>query len=225
MLQRRDGFTPDWTTLTEHQKKAIYCACAVSDRAHEAVVQLFDFADIPIEEEKAIVVAGLSDIPTGARNWPNRMVAYGIPMTMTSSIASGPSWRRSSEATSTQPPGWPCPRRSPTEFELDRTQDRITIGGRMFLLSMLVSLTVLWAITPGRRAIVSNRALQEFFQVTSYNAGFLTESLEHVLILSYVMAASSWSSQSITMFIFLVQRSAWSRSAWRIVTSIRSGRS
>ena len=91
------------------------------------------------------------------------------------------------------------------EFELDRTQDRITIGGRMFLLSMLVSLTVLWAITPGRQVIVSNRVLQEFFQVTSYNAGFLTESLEHVLILSYVMAASILVITPITMFIFLVR--------------------
>ena len=206
MLQRRDGFTPDWTTLTEDQKKAIYCACAVSDRAHEAVVQLFDFADIPIEEEKAIVVAGLSDIPTGARNWPNRMVAYGILMTMTSKdrlwslmakVVGGNVYSASWVA-------MPSPIAHP-EFELDRTQDRITIGGRMFLLSMLVSLTVLWAITPGRQVIVSNRVLQEFFQVTSYNAGFLTESLEHVLILSYVMAASILVITPITMFIFLVR--------------------
>ena len=70
---------------------------------------------------------------------------------------------------------------------------------------MLVSLTVLWAITPGRQVIVSNRVLQEFFQVTSYNAGFLTESLEHVLILSYVMAASILVITPITMFIFLVR--------------------
>ena len=206
MLQRNDGFTPDWGTLSEDQKKAIYCLCAVSDKAHASVVQLFDFADIPIEEEKAIVVAGLSDIPTGVVNWPNRMVAYGILMTMTSKERLWP-WMAKVVGGNIHSAQWvamPSPIAHP-EFELDRMQDRITIGGRMYLLSMLVSLSVLSLITPGQQVISSNKVMQEWLGVTSYNAGLFIESFEHAFVLYYIMIFAIAIITPITLFIFLVR--------------------
>ena len=207
MLQRRDGFTPDWTTPTEDQKKAIYCACAVSDRAHEAVVQLFDLCGHPHRGGEGHRGGRPLGHPhrcsqlaqSHGRLWhPDDDDLEGSPL-----VPHGEGRRR--QRLLSLLGGHALADRPPRVRKLDRTQDRITIGGRMFLLSMLVSLTVLWAITPGRQVIVSNRVLQEFFQVTSYNAGFPTESLEHVLILSYVMAASILVITPITMFIFLVR--------------------
>jgi hypothetical protein len=206
MLQRNDGFTPDWGNLSEDQKKAIYCLCAVSDKAHASVVQLFDFADIPIEEEKAIVVAGLSDIPTGVVNWPNRMVAYGILMTMTSKERLWPLMAKvvGGNIHSASWVAMPSPIAHP-EFELDRMQDRITIGGRMYLLSMLVSLSVLSLITPGQQVISSNKVMQEWLGVTSYNAGLFIESFEHAFVLYYIMIFAIAIITPITLFIFLVR--------------------
>ena len=206
MLQRNDGFTPDWGSLSEDQKKAIYCLCAVSDKAHASVVQLFDFADIPIEEEKAIVVAGLSDIPTGVVNWPSRMVAYGILMTMTSKERLWPLMAKvvGGNIHSTSWVAMPSPIAHP-EFELDRMKDRITIGGRMYLISMLVSLTVLSLITPGRQVISSNKVMQEWLGVTSYNAGLFIESFEHAFVLYYIMIFAIAIITPITLFIFLVR--------------------
>ena len=206
MLQRNDGFTPDWGTLSEDQKKAIYCLCAVSDKAHASVVQLFDFADIPIEEEKAIVVAGLSDIPTGVADIPNRMVAFGILMTMTSKERLWPLMAKvvGGNIHSASWVAMPSPIAHP-EFELDRMQDRITIGGRMYLLSMLVSLSVLSLITPGQQVISSNQSMQEFLGVTAYNAGLFVESLEHAFVLYYIMIFAIAIITPITLFIFLVR--------------------
>ena len=193
-------------TLSEDQKKAIYCLCAVSDKAHASVVQLFDFADIPIEEEKAIVVAGLSDIPTGVVNWPSRMVAYGILMTMTSKERLWPLMAKvvGGNIHSTSWVAMPSPIAHP-EFELDRMKDRITIGGRMYLISMLVSLTVLSLITPGRQVISSNKVMQEWLGVTSYNAGLFIESFEHAFVLYYIMIFAIAIITPITLFIFLVR--------------------
>ena len=62
------------------QQKQQSILCVLYDEAHECVLLLFDFSDIPIEEEKAIVTAGLSDLPSGIFNAPSRSSQWQYSM-------------------------------------------------------------------------------------------------------------------------------------------------
>ena len=150
-VRKKTTDIPRWSNLSIQQKQAIYTLCVVSDEAHECVLLLFDFSDIPIEEEKAIVTAGLSDLPSGIFNAPSRFLAMAILNVMTSQKRK---WVFGSKLLggNLHDGSWvamPSPLTRP-DFELDSFKDRLTIGARMFALSMLITLTLLYVITPGR---------------------------------------------------------------------------
>lgn len=205
-VRKKTTDIPRWSNLSIQQKQAIYTLCVVSDEAHECVLLLFDFSDIPIEEEKAIVTAGLSDLPSGIFNAPSRFLAMAILNVMTSQKRK---WVFGSKLLggNLHDGSWvamPSPLTRP-DFELDSFKDRLTIGARMFALSMLITLTLLYVITPGRQIVNANSEIQSFLGITPGNSGFFVESLEHVLLLQYVSIFVVFLVTPLVMFVLLVR--------------------
>lgn len=205
-IRKKHTEIPRWSSLSIQQKQAIFTLCVVSDEAHECVLLLFDFGDIPIEEEKAIVTAGLSDLPSGIVNAPSRFLAMAILNVMTSNKRS---WVFASKLLggNLHAGSWvamPSPLTRP-DFELDTFKDRLTIGARMFALSMLVTLTLLYVITPGRMIVNANSEIQAFLQITPENSGFWIETIEHILLLQYVSIYVVFLVTPLVIFVLLVR--------------------